>query len=166
MDVQQTRQPKDPLMPLPRHFETFTVARAQLRSVLDAAHEGLVTTVVRENERFVVVAGETLRRELSRLVPSHAAVVAEGGGWSAVLPGVPVHGDADTFDAAIGDLIDALRDYAEDWNARLYRAPNHQQHRSLVQLVELSDDDQLRGWLMGREVTAPGTAAPGARASA
>lgn len=140
-------------MSTPRHFESFTSARTNLRSVLDAAQEGLVTTVVRENERFVVVAADSLRRDLSQLLTSRAAVVAEGGGWSALLPGVPVHGDAETFDAAIDDLIDALRDYAEDWNTRLRRAPNHQQHRSLVELVELSDDEQLRDWILSRDNT-------------
>ncbi len=138
-------------MSIPRHFDSFTSARTNLRSVLDAAQEGLVTTVVRGNERFVVVAADSLRLELGRLLPSRAAVVAEGGGWSAVLPGVPVHGDAETFDEAIDDLIDALREYAEGWNTRLYRAPNHQQQRSLVELVELSDDAQLRDWLLGRD---------------
>ena len=144
-------------MSIPRHFDSFTAARTNLRSVLDAAHEGLVTTIVRENERFVVVSADSLRRELSRLLPSRAAVVAEGGGWSAILPGVPVHGDAETFDGAIDDLIDALREYAEDWNTRLHRAPNHQQHRSIVGLVELSDDEQLRDWLLRRNAT-PGAA--------
>ena len=67
-----------------------------------------ITTVVRENERFVVMAADSLRRELSRLLPSRTAVVAEGGGWSAVLPGGPVHGDAERLDGAIDDLIDAL----------------------------------------------------------
>jgi predicted RNase H-like HicB family nuclease len=140
-------------MSTPRHFDSFTSARSNLRGVLDAAHEGLITTVVRENECFVVVVADSLRRELSRLLPSRAAVVAEGGGWSAVLPGVPVHGDAETFDEAIDDLIDALREYAEDWNTRLHRAPNHQHRRSIVELVELSDDAQLRDWLLSRDTT-------------
>jgi hypothetical protein len=115
--------------------------------------------VVRGNERFVVVAADSLRRELSQLLPSRTAVVAEGGGWSAILPGVPVHGDAATFDEAIDDLIDALREYAEDWNTRLHRAPNHQQQRSIVELVELSDDAQLRDWLLSRDATAGATSA-------
>jgi len=66
---------------------------------------------------------------------------------------VPVHGDAETFDEAIDDLINALREYAEDWNTRLHRARNHQQQRSLVELVELSDDVQLRDWLLSRDTT-------------
>ena len=133
-----------------RHFDSFSEARSKLRCVLDAAREGLVTTVTRDNQRFVVVAAEALAQDLRRLLPSQAVVVAEGGGWAAYIPGVPVHGDADTLDAAIDDLIDGLREYAEDWNDHLHPAPNHAQHRSLVELVELSDDEQLRAWLLGR----------------
>lgn len=136
-------------MSVTRHFESFTAARTNLRSVLDAAREGIVTTVVRENERYVVVNASHLRRDLSFLRPADAVVCAEGGGWSAVLPGLPVAGEGDTFDEAIDDLVEALREYAEDWNARLYRAPNHCEHRAVVELVELSDDEQLRSWVLG-----------------
>jgi hypothetical protein len=133
-----------------RHFDSYTETRNKLRCVFDAAHEGLVTTVIRDKERFVVQSADARGAELRRLLPARAVVVAEGGGWAAFIPGVPVHGDADTFDDALDDLIDALRDYAEDWNDRLHTAPNHAGHRSLVELVELSDDDQLREWLIGR----------------
>jgi hypothetical protein len=76
-------------------------------------------------------------------------------GWWVVLPGVTVHGDAETFDGGIDDLIDGLREYAEDWNTRLHRAPKHQQQqqRSIVERVELSDDEQLRDWLLSRDTT-------------
>lgn len=67
---------------------------------------------------------------------------------------LPVHGDAPSFDEALDDAIVALRDYAEDWNERLRLAPNHAQHRDVVVLVELSDDDQLRDWLLGGALTA------------
>lgn len=137
-------------MVAPRHFESFSEARSKLRSVLDAARDGMVTTVTRDDQRFVVVAADALAQDLRRLVPSRAVVVAEGGGWAAYLPGVPVHGDANTFDAAIDDLIDGLREYAEDWNGHLRTTPNHAENRTLVELVELSDDGQLRDWLVGR----------------
>jgi Antitoxin of toxin-antitoxin, RelE / RelB, TA system len=133
-----------------RHFDSYSEARDKLRCVLDAAHEGLITTVTRNKERFVVQSADARGAELRRLLPSQAVVAHEGGGWAALIPGVPVHGDADTFDDAIDDLIDALRDYAEDWNDRLHSAPNHAQLRSLVELVELSDDEQLHDWLVGR----------------
>src|SRR3954452_20498815 len=97
-----------------RHFDSFSEARSKLRCVLDAARAGLVTTVTRDNQRFVVVAADALGQDLRRLPPSQAVAVAEGGGWAAYIPGLLVHGDADTLDAAIDDLIDRLREYAED----------------------------------------------------
>jgi antitoxin (DNA-binding transcriptional repressor) of toxin-antitoxin stability system len=145
-----------------RRFASFTEARKHLPRVLDAAREGLVTTVTRDQETFVVISAGTLGEELRRLLPAKAVVVAEGGGWAAFLPGVPVHGDAETFDAAIDDLIVGLREYAEDWNDRLHTAPNHLQQRSMVQLIELSDDAQLRDWLLPdpQLTVAPVEAAP------
>jgi hypothetical protein len=134
-----------------RHFPSATEARQKFRCVLDAAHEGVVTTITRDNERYVVVSADALGQDLRRLLPSQAVVVPEGGGWSAFIPWVPVHGDAATLDDAIDDLVEALRDYAEDWNDRLHAVPNHAQHRSLVELVELSDDEQLRNWIVGRK---------------
>lgn len=133
-----------------RHFDSFTEARSKLRCVLDAAHEGVVTTVTRDKERFVVLTADARGAELRRLLRSQAVVVHEDGGWAAFIPGVPVHGDAESFDDALNDLVAGLREYAEDWNDRLHAAPNHAQHRSLVELVEFSDDEQLREWLVGR----------------
>lgn len=132
-----------------RHFASFTQARAHLRDVLDAAHTGRVATVARDRERFAVVDAEVLRLQLVSARTANAVVAAEGGGWSAFLPGVPVHGEGDTFDEALADLVEALRDYAEDWNERLLDAPNHRGNWSLVTLVELSDDNQLREWIVG-----------------
>lgn len=37
-------------------------------------------------------------------------------------------------------------------------APNHAQHRVVVELVELSTDEQLRDWLLGGVTAATGTA--------
>lgn len=131
------------------HWDTFTAARAHLRDVLDAAHSGRVTTLSRDGESFVVSAAVPLRAQLARLVPSNAVVVAEGGGWAAVLPGVPLGGDGDSVDDAVDDLIDALREYAEDWNDHLRLAPNHAGFAALVTLVELSSDQQLLDWIEG-----------------
>ncbi|WP_431927398.1 hypothetical protein [Nonomuraea jabiensis] len=47
-------------------------------------------------------------------------------------------------------MVDALREYAEDWQDRLLDAPNHRENWGLVQLISLSDDDQLREWLVGK----------------
>lgn len=137
-----------------RHFESYTSARTNFRAVLDAASAGFVTTVDRDNDRFVVVPAGQLREQLVALHPSKAEIVQEGGGWSVIIPGLPAHGDAETFDDALDDAIDALREYSEDWNDRLRLAPNHAQHRGVAALVEFSDDDQLRDWLLGGAMAA------------
>ena len=141
-------------MTQPRHFASYTAARTQFRAVLDAASAGLVTTLCRDDDRFVVVPAEQLRAQLADLRPAQAEVVQEGGGWAVILPGLPIHGDASSFDEAVDDAMVALREYAADWNERLRLAPNHAQHRDVVELVELSDDDQLRDWLLGGALTA------------
>lgn len=134
-----------------RHFGSYTVARTNLRDLLDTAHTGRVTTVDRESERFAVVDADVLRAQLAALRPSGAVVAAEGGGWSAFLPGLPVSGEGDDLDGALEDLIEALREYAADWNERLLDAPNHRGNWALVVLTELSDDAQLKGWLLQDE---------------
>lgn len=122
--------------------------------MLDAARRGVVTTIDRDRERYVLVTAEQQRSDLASLRLARAQVVAEGGGWAIVLPGLPVHGDGSSFDEAIDDAIEALREYAEDWNDRLHAVPNHARHRVVVELVELSTDEQLREWLLA---TPPGS---------
>lgn len=131
-----------------RHFPSYSEARANLRGVLDAANAGVVTTLDRDHTRFAVVDGELLRSQLAALRPANAVVTAEGGGWSAFLPGLPISGEGDDLDAAIDDLIDALRDYAADWNDHLHVAANHEANWAIAALVELSSDEQLRSWLL------------------
>lgn len=116
-----------------RQFGTFTAARSNLRDLFDTAHSGRVTTVARDRERFAVVDAGLLRAQLAALRPSGAVVVAEGGGWAAFLPGLPIAGDGADLDGALEDLIDA---------------PNHHDNWSLVALTELSTDDQLKDWLL------------------
>jgi len=135
-----------------RHFGSYTAARAQLRDLLDTAHTGRVTTVDRDREKFAVVDAGLLRSQLAALRPSGAVVAAEGGGWSAFLPGTPVSGEGEDLDGALDDLVDALREYAADWNERLVDAPNHRGNWALVVLTELSDDEQLKAWLLSDEL--------------
>jgi hypothetical protein len=46
-------------------------------------------------------------------------------------------------------MVDALREYADDWQERLLESPNHRENWGLVQLVSLSSDEQLRDWIVG-----------------
>ncbi len=131
------------------HYDSYTDARAHLKDLLDAAERGRVATVRRDAGRTAVVDVERLRTVLATLSPSRAQVVAEAGGWSVFIPGLPVAADGATFEEAIVEMIDALREYAEDWQERLLDAPNHRNSWGLVQLISLSTDDQLRDWLVG-----------------
>jgi hypothetical protein len=135
-------------MSIAAHFDSYSTARAHFKELLDAARRGRVATVQRETGRAAVVDAERLRTSLIGVLPL-PQVVAEDGGWSVFLPGVPVAADAVTFDEAIEEMIVALREYADDWQERLLDAPNHRGNWALVQVVELSDDAQLREWLVG-----------------
>jgi hypothetical protein len=132
------------------HFETYSHARTHLKDLLDAAASGRAATVRRDSETVAVVDAERLRYALTRLRPSEAVVVAEAGGWSVFLPGLPISGDGDTFDDAVSDLVLALREYAEDWNDHLLTAPNHRENWGLAQLIGLSTDEQLQEWVLGQ----------------
>jgi Antitoxin of toxin-antitoxin, RelE / RelB, TA system len=131
------------------HYNSYSDARAHLKDLLDAAERGRVATVRRESASAAVLDAARLRRFLAAVVPSRAQVVAEACGWSVFIPGLPVAADGPTFDEAIDEMVATLREYAEDWQDRLLDAPNHRDNWGLVQLISLSDDDQLRDWLAG-----------------
>ncbi|MFF8442474.1 prevent-host-death protein [Streptomyces californicus] len=131
------------------HYESYTEARTHFKDLLDAAGEGRVATVRRDSGRAAVVDVDRLRHYLSLACSAKAQAIAESGGWSIFIPGVPVAADGATFDEALSEMVDALREYAEDWQDRLRTAPNHKDHWGLVQLIALSDDQQLTDWLVG-----------------
>ncbi|GIF98029.1 type II toxin-antitoxin system HicB family antitoxin [Catellatospora citrea] len=131
------------------HYDSYTDARTHLKDLLDAADRGRVATVRRDSRTTAFVDRERLRHFLAVVSPSRAQVVAENGGWSVFVPGLPVAADGATFDEALDEMVLALREYAEDWQDHLLDAPNHAGNWGLVQLVSLSDDGQLRDWLVG-----------------
>ncbi|GAA0243658.1 hypothetical protein GCM10010492_48640 [Saccharothrix mutabilis subsp. mutabilis] len=131
------------------HFDSYSAARTHLKDLLDAAETGRVATVRRDSATTAVVDVKRLRHFLASIVPSRAQVVPEADGWSVFIPGLPVAADGASFDEAITEMVDALREYAEDWQERLLNAPNHRDNWGLVQLISLSDDEQLRDWLVG-----------------
>jgi predicted RNase H-like HicB family nuclease len=131
------------------HYDSYSEARAHLKEVLDAAENGRLVTVQRDSRQAAVVDAERLRHFLASCMPSKAQVVPEEGGWSAFIQGLPVAADGATFEEAIDELALALREYAQDWHDRLRHAPNHTENWGIVQLISLSDDDQLRDWLRG-----------------
>jgi predicted RNase H-like HicB family nuclease len=131
------------------HYDSSSAARANFKDLLDAASKGQVATIRRDSGTAAVLDAARLRHFLTAVVPSQAKVVAEAGGWSVFIPGLPLAADGDTLDDALTDMIEAVREYAHDWQDRLLNAPNHRDNWSLVQLIELSSDDELRAWLRG-----------------
>ncbi|MFI9006280.1 type II toxin-antitoxin system HicB family antitoxin [Actinosynnema sp. NPDC053489] len=131
------------------HRDSYTDARAHPKDLPDAAEKGRVATVRRDSATTAVVDVKRLRHFPASIIPSRAQVVPEAGGWSVFIPGLPVAADGASFDEAITEMIDALREYAEDWQQRLLDAPNHRDNWGLVQLISFSDDEQLRDWLVG-----------------
>jgi predicted RNase H-like HicB family nuclease len=131
------------------HFDSYTDARTHLKDILDAAEKGRVATIRRDHARTAVVDVVRLQHVLVAVNQPRAHVVAESDGWSVFIPGLPVAADGATLDEAIAEMITSLREYAEDWQERLLDTPNHRDNWGLVQLIGLSDDIQLREWLVG-----------------
>ncbi len=129
-------------------FDTYSKARQHLKDVLDAAASGRPVVVRRDNIATAVVDADRLRRLLGQGYP-RPEVVSEAGGWSVFIPGVPVAADGATFEEALGEMADALREYAEEWEGGLRHAPHHRDNWPLVQLVGLSSDQQLVDWIAG-----------------
>jgi predicted RNase H-like HicB family nuclease len=129
------------------HYETVSEARANFSALIDAAEAGLPATVRRARRRAAVVDADRLLHFLVNVHPARAEVVAEAGGWSVLLPGLPIAADGETFDEALDEMVTALREYSEDWADHLRLAPNHEQNWGLVQIIVLSSDEQLRDWL-------------------
>ena len=132
-------------------YDSYSEARGHFKDMLDAAGKGLPATVRRDGSTTALVDARRLRAELARTCP-HAEVVKEEGGWSVFIPGTPVAADGATFDEALDEMTDALREYADDWQDHLLDAANHRGNWSLVQLISLSTDEQLREWLAGPRV--------------
>ena len=132
------------------NYESYSEARGHFKDLLDAAARGRPVVVRRDRTTAAVVDADRLRRLLGQLCPK-AEVVSEAGGWAVFIPGVPVAADGVSFADALEEMIDALREYAEDWLDHLLDAPNHRDNWALVQLVALSDDEQLGEWLAGAQ---------------
>ena len=130
-------------------FRTVSAARAGFKELLDAAEAGRMATVCRDHKMSAVVDATRLRAMLADLRPADAQIIAEAGGWSIFLPGLPLAADAASFDEALEEMTLVLREYAEDWEDHLLHASNHASNWGLIQLISLSDDDQLKAWLVG-----------------
>ncbi|MBY6061007.1 type II toxin-antitoxin system prevent-host-death family antitoxin [Microbacterium esteraromaticum] len=127
-------------------YPSYSSARTHFKDVLDATERGRSVTVAREGQVSVVMPADKLRSFFFRAVSPRVELASEDGRVIALLSGRPFVSEGSTVDGALEDLVLSLREYAEDWEARLQGAPNHRDNWALVQLVKLSSDDELLEW--------------------
>jgi hypothetical protein len=90
---------------------------------------------------------DRLHAYFSRTVSPHVRVTREDDRTIAFREGRPFVSEGADVDGALADLPLLLREYAEDWDDRLESAPNHTGNWAVVQLINLSTDEQLLEWL-------------------
>jgi hypothetical protein len=56
-----------------------------------------------------------------------------------------------SFDEALDETVDVLREYAVEWQDHLLGSVNHRNNWGLGQLISLGDDDRLEAWLAGTD---------------
>lgn len=127
----------------------FAEARKSLKTILDTSDRGGLTIIRRGSSSASVVNADKLLEYLIRHTPANVHVVNEDGAWAMFIPGTPLASEGATLAEATADLIDALRDYAEDWEDHLQAAPNHAANWALVQIIDASTDEQVAEWLTG-----------------
>ena len=128
-------------------YDSVASARSKFKDMLDRSEHGHVVTIRRGNSISVLTSAERLRDYFAKTVSPRTKVFQEGGRWVVLLERRPFVSEGTTVDEALIDLVASLREYAEDWDARLSGAPNHEQNWALVQLVNLSSDGELLEWI-------------------
>ena len=128
-------------------YRSVREGREHFKEMLDSASAGVPTTVRRGDSLFAAVDADRMVGYLMAVRPAGVDAVAEDGGWSLFMPGLPIAADGATLDEATDEMVDALRDYAGAWADHLRHAPNHADNWGLVQIVALATDEQLRAWI-------------------
>lgn len=133
-------------------YDSMNNAREHFSQMLTTAEQGNLAVVSRRGKDSALVGVGRLRWLLAHIIrPHEPQVVRENGRWVAYLPGLPLAVEEPEFDTAIDALIEAMREYATDWQNHLHAAINHRGNVDFVQFVELSTDEQLREWLTAAE---------------
>ena len=131
-------------------YDKIADARSHLKDMYDSAQSGVPAVVRRASDPPVaVVKAESLKHALRSLCPVDPQVSFAESGVSMWLPGLPVSAEAPEFADAVNFFLEALRDYADLWVEDLRRYPNHEDNWGLVNLVLLSDDDEMRQHIFG-----------------
>ena len=131
------------------HFATLSDARSHLPQLTDAAVAGRPVSYSRDGRQIAAVDATRLRDALSQLHPARAEVFREDGQVGMVISELGLAVEGGTFDDAVSELVIALKEYAVDWGDHLVNAPNHANNWGIVQLIAISTDAELTGWVRG-----------------
>ena len=112
--------------------------------------------VGRGSEVSAVMPLDKIRRHFFRSVSPRTTIFREDGRVVALMEGRPFAAERSSLDEAISELIDALREYAVDWDDHYQHAPNHAQNWALVQLITFSTDGRILTTRISRPVTTRG----------
>jgi hypothetical protein len=128
-------------------YVNSTSARQDFSRFLHSVIDSQVVTVQTSGHVVALVDANVLREHLSSVVTANAQVYEEDGAIAIVLPGRPFAVETSSLAESLDEMVDVLREYTSDWQDRLRSAPNHSGNWALVQLVELSSDEELIQWL-------------------
>jgi hypothetical protein len=124
------------------HFP-FSVARKEFSSLYDRVEKGSTAVVERRGSKPVAVVDA---EELGQLLALHFpfAVQVRVGKDSVAMwcEHLPIHAQADEFEAATRTLAAELIEYAEEWGSELRFAPNHKDAWGFVRRIELAGSEQ------------------------
>ncbi|MBX3312632.1 MAG: hypothetical protein KF916_07095 [Microbacteriaceae bacterium] len=127
-------------------YQTFTQARENLKSVLDAAGKGRTVTIARDGEVSAVLSANKLREYLATTIRANVQIYFEEDVCIAIMEGTPFVSEGKDLEEALNDLVLSLREYAEDWEDHLHLSPNHKTNWGLVNLVKTSSNEELLDW--------------------
>jgi len=134
-------------------YTKITEARSAIGEIYSTAERHLAVVLRRANDAPVaVIRQDDLKRALRALCPLAPQVrYSTNEHVSIWIEGLPVSGAGKNFEIAGHDLIHSLREYARTWIEDLRNYANHIENWDVVNLVLLSDDDELRVHLFGDE---------------
>lgn len=132
-------------------YTKITDARSAIGEIYSTAERHLAVVVRREGDAPVaVIRRDDLKEALRALRPLEPQIrFSPDEHVSMWIEGLPVSGEGATFEVAGADLIHSLKEYSQTWVEDLRNYPNHKQNWDLVNLVLLSDDEELRVHLFG-----------------
>ena len=135
------------------HYPKISSAREAISQIYSTVERHLVVGISRENDAPVaVIRKDDLKQALQTLYPISPQVRFDTKKQTSMwIDGIPVSSQGEDFDSAGHALIGALRDYANMWVEDLKDYQNHRERWPLVNLVLLSDDDELFAFLFGRD---------------